>query len=248
MRRNLTATVANNSSNLRQPKYFVNLLWNLKPPASLHLTNQNCCMNPVSLPIVHPAFRSLKRNGRVLHLAAAGLILTHAITHFGNSDPNPIYLACLFLIALDILILVFAVRNLLNDMPRVNLFFRFIEFIFFMGIGVEMMVRSNWVVGAIHIVLSIAYIYLFYCEKKINQEEYVAIHHTGITIPSLPESKFFIWSQISTIQADYHSITVNTSLNKSYHFELQEKMDANDLEQIDQFCRYYLPENYPQRG
>ena len=198
-------------------------------------------MNPVSLPIVHPAFRTLKRNGRVLHLAAAGLILTHAITHFGNSDPNPVYLTCLFLIALDILILVFAVKNLLTDMPRVNLFFRFIEFIFFLGIGIEMMVRSNWVVGVIHIVLSFAYIFLFYCEKKINQEEYVAIHHTGITIPALPESKFFIWSQIESINTDYRSITVNTSLNKTYQFELQEKMNEDDLEQIKEFSRYYLP-------
>jgi len=199
-----------------------------------------CCMNPVSLPVVHPAFRNLKRNGRVLHLAAAGLILTHAITHFRNSDPNPIYLGCLILIALEIFILVFAARNLLTDMPRVNLFFRFIEFIFFLGIGIEMLSRSAWTVGFIHIALSIGYIYLFYCEKKINQEEYVAIHHTGITIPALPESKFFIWSQISTIKADHDSITVNTSLNKSYHFELQDKMEPEDLVLIKEFCKYYL--------
>ncbi len=198
-------------------------------------------MNPVSLPIVHPAFRTLKRSGRVLHLAAAGLILTHAITHFGNSDANPIYLGCLILIALDILILVFAVRNLLTDMPKVNLFFRFIEFIFFLGIGVEMLFRSSWTVGIIHAILSIAYIYLFYCERKINDEEYVAIHHTGITIPALPESKFFIWSQIEGIKADYRTITINTSLNKSYHFELQDTMDDNDMEQIREFCRYYTP-------
>ena len=197
-------------------------------------------MNPVSLPIVHPAFRTLKRNGRVLHLAAGGLILTHAITHFGNSDTNPIYLGCLILIALDIFILVFAVRNLLTDMPKVNLFFRFIEFIFFLGIGVEMLFRSNWTVGIIHVALSIAYIYLFYCERKINYEEYVAIHHTGITIPALPDSKFFIWSQIEGIKADYRSITINTSLNKTYHFDLQDKLDENDMEQIREFCRYYL--------
>src|SRR6185436_11547952 len=154
--------------------------------------------------------------------------------------PNPIYLGCLVLIALEIIILVFAARNLLTDMPRVNLFFRFIEFIFFLGIGIEMMSRSAWTVGFIHIALSIGYIYLFYCEKKINQEEYVAIHHTGITIPALPESKFFIWSQISTIKADYDSITVNTSLNKSYHFELQDKMEPENLELIEEFCKYYL--------
>ena len=197
-------------------------------------------MNPVSLPVVHPAFRSLKRNGRLLHLAAAGLILTHAITHFGNSNTNLVYLGCLVLIALDILVLVFAVRNLLNDMPRVNLFFRFIEFIFFLGIGVEMLFKANWAVGFIHIALSLAYIYLFYCENKIDKEEYVAIHHTGITVPALPESKFFIWSQISAIRANDQSITIETSLNKSFTFDLQQQLEEDDLQQIREYCRYYL--------
>src|SRR5688500_11678148 len=100
-------------------------------------------MNSLSLPVVHPAFEKLKRSGRILHLAAVALILVHAISHFKEPHTSPIYLGCLLLIAVDIFILVFAAKNLVIEMPRINLFFRMVEIIFFIGIGVTMFVEKK---------------------------------------------------------------------------------------------------------
>lgn len=132
-------------------------------------------MNSLSLPVVHPDFQKLKRSGRSLHLAAAGFILLHALTHAFSHHANYFYLGCLLLVALDILILVFAGSNILKSMPKVNLFFRLVEFFFFLGIGINMILESSWIFGIVHILLSAAYFYLFYLEKQLLTEEYVAL-------------------------------------------------------------------------
>ena len=98
-------------------------------------------MNSLALPIVHPAFQNLKRSGKLLHLTAAALILIHAITHVIQPGGSYIYSGCLFLIAVDILILVFAAKNILEELPKVNLFFRFVEFVFFLGIGLDLLLK-----------------------------------------------------------------------------------------------------------
>ncbi len=201
-------------------------------------------MNSLSLPVVHPSFQKLKHGGRLLHLAAGGLILVHAISHFNQPHSSPIYLGCLLLMALDIFILVLAGKNILIDMPKVNLFFRLAEILFFLGIGIMLLVESKWAMGSLHLVLSVVYSYLFYCEKKLNSEEYVAIHHTGISVPSLPESKFFLWSHINGVDARYDCITINTSFNKSYEFDLRQNLAFEELDQIHEFCRHYLGEGH----
>ena len=178
----------------------------------------------------------------MLHLTAGVLILAHAISHFNQPDSSPVYFWCQLIIAIDIFILVFAGRRILVELPKVNLFFRFVEFLFFLGIAILLFFEYKWIFGGIHLAISGLYIYLFYCEKKLNTGEYVAIHHTGITIPSLPESKFFLWSHISKIDARYDSITINTSLDKSYQFHLQKNLDFEELDQIHEFCRHYLGE------
>jgi hypothetical protein len=68
----------------------------------------------------------------------------------------------------------------------------------------------------------------------------VALHHTGITIPALPESRFFIWSNISHIEAHYDHIIIDTSLDKSYRFNLRKNLQFEELDQIHEFCRHYL--------
>ncbi len=201
-------------------------------------------MNSLSLPVVHPSFQKLKHAGRLLHLTAGGLILVHAISHFNQPQSSPVYLGCLLLMALDIFILVLAGKNILIDMPKVNLFFRLAEILFFLGIGITLMVESKWGMGILHLVLSVVYSYLFYCEKKLNSEEYVAIHHTGISVPSLPESKFFLWSHINGVDARYDCITINTSFNKSYEFDLRKNLAFEELDQIHEFCRHYLGEGH----
>ncbi|MGN6418548.1 MAG: hypothetical protein ACTHMC_13720 [Pseudobacter sp.] len=197
-------------------------------------------MNSLSLPVVHPDFQKLKRSGRFLHLAAAGFILLHAITHAVSDHSNYFYLGCLLLVAVDILILVFAGSNILKSMPKVNLFFRLVEFFFFLGIGINMILEGTWIFGMVHILLSAAYFYLFYLEKQLLTEEYVALHHSGVSIPDLPEQKFFIWTNINGINARYDSITVQTSFDKSYHFELRRNLEFEELDQIHEFCRHYL--------
>lgn len=197
-------------------------------------------MNSISFNVVHPAFQNLKRSSRLLHLTAAGLILAHAIGHFRQPDASPIYFWCQLILAIDIFVLVFAGRQILATLPKVNLFFRFIEFLFFLGIAVFVFFEHKWLMGGLHLALSLLYVYLFYCEKNMVGGEYVAIHHTGITIPALPESKFFIWSNICSIKAGYDFITVETSYNKTYHFTLRENLQFEELDQIHEFCRHYL--------
>lgn len=197
-------------------------------------------MNSLSLPVIHPAFQNLKRNGRWLHLIAGGLIVIHAFSHYRQPNPSPIYLSCLLLIALDIFILVFAVRNLLTDLPRVNLFFRIVEGLFFLIISSEMFLHGQWLIGTTHLLLFLACFYLFYCEKKLSKEEYVGIYHTGINIPSLPESKFLLWSQIDSINATYDTIFIHTSNHGSYEFQLSQNLQFEELDCIQEFSSHYL--------
>jgi hypothetical protein len=71
-------------------------------------------MNSLTLPVVHPSFQRLKKNAGSLHLTAAGLILTHAITHFEKSNYDFFYTGCLIFIAVDISILAIAARHVLT--------------------------------------------------------------------------------------------------------------------------------------
>lgn len=197
-------------------------------------------MNSLSLPVVDPSFQKLKQSGRILHGIAGCLILAHAISHFKEPHSSPLYLGCLLLITLDIFILVLAGKNILLNMPRVNLFFRVVEILFFLGIGIHLLFNGHWVLGLVHILLSGVYSYLFYCEKKLLTDEFVGIHHTGISIPGLPEHKFYIWSKIDRIEAHYDSIIIDTSYHKSYHFHLRKNLAFEELDQIHEFCRHYL--------
>jgi hypothetical protein len=197
-------------------------------------------MDSLALPVVHPAFQKLKRAGRFLHIAAAGLILVHALSHINQPDSSPLYLGCLFFMAVDILILAVAGKNIAADLPIVNLFFRLVEIIFFLGIGIACFLGSEWWTGGGHILMTLAYLYLFRCEKRMLTTEYVALHHTGITIPALPDSHFLIWSHIDRIEAQYDSITIAASDKKSYHFDLRSNLQFEELDQIHEFCRHYL--------
>jgi hypothetical protein len=176
----------------------------------------------------------------MMHLLAGTLIAAHAISHLNQPGFNWIYSGCLLLMALDIFILVFAGRTILLEFPRVNLFFRFTEIIFFAGIGINMLVRGGWVFGSIHCMLGIAFAYLFYLEKKAMTSEFVDIHHTGVSIPSLPENKFLNWSSISRIDAHYDSITIDASPDKSFRFEIKKNLNFEEMVQIKEFCKHYL--------
>ena len=197
-------------------------------------------MDSISLPVISPAFSRLKRNGIRLHTLAGILILAHALSHFRSETTHSLYFWCLLLISVDILLLVIAGRDLLQQMPRVNLFFRLIEVIFFFGIGVLMVVEGNEVTGIVHLLLTIAYGYLFYCEKALRDSETLSFHHTGITIPSLPESRFLYWTHVNGVNANYDGIEIRTSLAEDLTFHLRRNLEFEEMERINEFCRHYL--------
>jgi len=198
-------------------------------------------MDSISLPVVAPRLDRLKRSGSWLHLLAGALILTHAISHFRGETTHTLYFWCLLLISLDIFLLVLVGRDMLVQMPRLNLIFRAIEIVFFTGIGVLMLLEGHLLPALFHLLLSIAYGYLLYCERIFRQEEILSIHHTGITIPDLPESRFLYWTHINHIDATYESIDITTSEEKPLRFRLRNNLTFDQLEHIQAFCRFYLP-------
>src|SRR5580704_5008875 len=197
-------------------------------------------MDTISLPVVHPAFERLKCSGSWLHVTAGLLILTHAISHFRSEESPTLYFWCLLLISLDIFILVLAGRDVLRQLPRVNLFFRLVEIIFFLGIGILMLMQRNYWTGIVHLSLSMAYSFLFYCERRFRSEELLSFHHTGVTVPGLPDSQFLLWTDINEVETFYDSILIRTSSEKNLLFGLRKNLEFAELEQIHEFCRHYL--------
>ena len=197
-------------------------------------------MDSISLPVVAPRLDRLKRSGSWLHLLAGALILTHAISHFRGETTHTLYFWCLLLISLDIFLLVLVGRDMLVQMPRLNLVFRGIEIVFFLGIGILTLLEGHSITGLFHLLLSIAYAYLLYCERAFRSEELLSIHHTGVTIPDLPESRFLYWTHINQIDATYDSIDIITAEDKPLRFRLRNNLSFDQLEHIQAFCRFYL--------
>jgi hypothetical protein len=196
-------------------------------------------MDSISLPVVHPTFEKLKHSGRWLHAAAGLLILSHALSHVHRQETPTVYFWCQLLISLDIFIIVMAGGDLLL-LPRVNLFFRGVEIIFFLVIGLLMLLENSWMAATVHLSLSIGYSYLVYCERSLRKRELLSLHHIGITVPGMPESRFFLWSNINDIEAHYDSIHISTSDHENLQFDLRKNLSFLQLEQIHEFCRHYL--------
>lgn len=197
-------------------------------------------MDSITLPVVAPTFERLKRNGVRLHTLAGILLLAHAISHFRSETTHTLYFWCLLIISLDIFLLVIAGRDLLRQLPRVNLFFRLVEIIFFFGIGVLMIVEGNELTGIVHFLLVIGYGYLFYCESALRRTETLSFHHSGITIPGLPENRFLYWTHVNEVNAAYDSIDISTSEQKDLRFDLRANLSFDEMERINEFCRHYL--------
>jgi hypothetical protein len=205
----------------------------------LHLT-KNCCMNALAITIVHPAYENLKRLGRFLHFIAGLIILMNAIHELQQPRPNHVYFWCQLFIGADILIMAFTSRNLAEELPRVNMIFRFIECIIFLGAATILLTEASWVMGFVLVLIGIAYAYLMFCERKVTTAEMVTFHHIGITISGIPNSQFFVWSRINKVEAHYDNIIIETSGNKTYHFNLRQNLQFEELDQIHEFCRHYL--------
>jgi hypothetical protein len=197
-------------------------------------------MDSISLPVIAPRLDRLKRSGSWLHLLAGVLILAHAISHFLSETTHTLYFWCLLLISLDIFVLVLFGRGMLLQLPRLNLFFRGIEIAFFTGIGILTLLQGQPLTGVFHLLLGIAYGYLLYCERSFRFEELLSIHHTGITIPDLPESRFLYWTYINRVDATHDSIQITTADHKPIRFRLRNNLSFDQMEHIQAFCRFYL--------
>jgi hypothetical protein len=197
-------------------------------------------MNALAIAIVHPAYEQLKRMGRLLHLVAGLLILLNAVNLLRQPHHNYLYFWCQVMIGADILIMVVTSRNLSQELPKVNMVFRLIECILFLGAAAILLLEGNWPAGITLLPVSAAYGYLLYCEHKAASVEMVAFHHIGITISGIPSSRFFLWSHINRVEARYDSIVIETARNKTYHFDLRRNLQFDELDQIHEFCRHYL--------
>ncbi|HEY4148051.1 MAG TPA: hypothetical protein VGM41_03945 [Chitinophagaceae bacterium] len=197
-------------------------------------------MNSLAIAIVHPAYEHLKRLGRFLHFIAGLLIVLNAIHLSQQPHPNQLYFWCQLIIGADILIMVIISRNLSQELPKINMVFRFIECLIFLGASLAVLLEKNWFLGAMLLVISGAYGYLLYCERKVAHVEMVAFHHIGITISGIPSSRFFLWSNINQVEARYDSIIIETSRGKTFHFNLRRNLQFDELDQIHEFCRHYL--------
>jgi hypothetical protein len=197
-------------------------------------------MNALAITIVHPAYENLKRMGRFLHLVAGILILINAIHQLQQPKLNHLYFWCQLIIGIDILIVVFTNRNLVQELPRMNAIFRFIECVIFLGAAAILLTETNWIMGTVLILTGGAYAYLLYCEQKISTAEMVKFNHIGITISGIPQSEFFLWTRINNIDIRYDSISILTSDNKKIDFLLRQNLQFEELDQIHEFCRHYL--------
>jgi hypothetical protein len=197
-------------------------------------------MDSISFPVVAPRLDRLKRSGSWLHLLAGALILAHAINHFRSETTHTLYFWCLLLISLDIFVLVLFGRGALQQLPRLNLFFRGIEIAFFTGIGILTLLEGQPLTGVFHLLLGIAYGYLLYCERSFRSEVLLSIHHTGINIPDLPESRFLYWTHINQVDATQDSIHITTADHKPLSFRLRNNLTFDQIEHVQAFCRFYL--------
>jgi hypothetical protein len=204
------------------------------------ISAKNLHMNALAITIVHPAYENLKRMGRFFHLIAALLILGNAIHQLQQPKLNHLYFWCQLIVGLDILIVVFTNRNLVQELPRMNTVFRFIECVIFSGAAAILVTENNWIMGIVLALVSAAYGYLLYCERKIGMTEMIKFNHIGLTVSGLPQSEFFLWSRINAIDIRYDSITILTSESKKLHFPLRENLQFEELDQIHEFCRHYL--------
>jgi hypothetical protein len=204
------------------------------------IPGKTALMDSISLPVVAPSFERLKRNGVRLHSLAAILLLAHAVSHFRSENAHTLYFWCLLFISFDILLLVIAGRDLLRQLPRLNLFFRFIEVLFFFCIGVLMINKGNELTAIVHFLLTIGYGYLFYCERALRQTEMLSFHHTGITIPDLPESRLLHWTHVNGVKAGYDQVNILTAQEGQLEFSLRVNLNSDQLEHVKAFCHHYL--------
>ena len=190
-----------------------------------------------SLAIIHPSFELLKRSSRILHFIAASIIMLNGIHHFQIHHYSKVICYCQLLLAGDIYLLVLLGGVLLSSPTSVNILFRLIELLTFMGIGLVLVTDGHTVLGEVHFSISVAYGFLFYREYRIMHSEAVDIRQTGITIPNFLADDEISWQDIISVTPNYHSIFIETCRQKKIQFKLRTNLKIEELQQIDEFCK-----------
>ncbi|WP_407520685.1 hypothetical protein PDL71_10375 [Lacibacter sp. MH-610] len=192
---------------------------------------------PLSVSIVHPQAVHLKKISPLLHFIAGLLFLTAAYYEF--IADNRITAFCEAVIAADVLAIAF-MKRFAEESTRINAWFRLIEAVVFSGIAILTLLNHDYLISGFSIVAAGLYAYVFHCENKLISRERVDVHHLGVTISSFPNDKYIDWVDIVSIKALPHSITITTFKKKTYHFEFEKGIALSELEQIHDFCSYYL--------
>lgn len=192
---------------------------------------------PLSVSIVHPQTVHLKKISPMLHFVAGLLFLTAAYYEF--MADNRLTSFCEAVIAADVLAIAF-MKRFAEESTRLNAWFRLIEVLVFSGIATLTLLNKDYVISSLSITAAGIYAYVFYCEYKFISQERVEVHHLGVTISAFPNDKYIDWEDLKTIKALPHSITIITQKNKTYHFEFEKGIALSELEQIHDFCSYYL--------
>jgi hypothetical protein len=193
--------------------------------------------SPLSVSIVHPDFSKLKKISPLLHFLA-GLVFLAAAAYEIRMD-NRITAFCEIVIGIDVIVLAF-IRGFAEESSRLNASFRLVEVIVFGGLTTLAVLEQSWPTAALLALATGMYYYVFYCEKKLIQQEKVSVHHLGVTISNFPQDKELAWEEICKLEAYPHSIKIHTHQHKIHQFEFQKAIAFDELEQIHEFCAHYL--------
>ena len=196
--------------------------------------------NQYSLQIIHPAFELLKRSARILHFIAASVILIAALHLLEVHHGNKIICYMQMVIAADIFMLVFFGGVLLVELPRLNFLFRLIETLTLVGISITLFDDNHMWFGIMNLLTAAGYLFLFYREWRVLRSEAVDIKQTGISVPNFIKDVEISWNEVKAIIPKYHSIIIETVVNKKIAFDLRKNLNIDELEQIDDFCRKHM--------
>jgi hypothetical protein len=192
---------------------------------------------PLSLSIVQPQSVTFQKMSPLLHFLAGVVFICTAF--FEYKQQNFLTAFSEAVIGADVLVIAF-IKRFAEESTKLNAWFRLIETVLFSGIGILLLLNTNYIPAVICLLAACLYGYVFYCERQMVNKDRIEVHHLGVTISSFPRNKDIEWQKIASVNALPHSITITTYRKKTYHFEFQKGIELEQLEQIHEFCGHYL--------
>ena len=170
---------------------------------------------------------------------AAFFIAINAFHQLAAHEGNKIICYTQFIIAADILILVFFGGGVFIATPKMGVLFRVIEAFTFMGIFLTLITEGHPWLGAVNCMLSIIYAFIAYREWRIAIAEAVELKSTGITVPNFFMDDRIKWLHVKKVVANYNSISIETVQDEKLEFELRRNLKIEELQQINDFCNVH---------